>query len=260
MKVKDVAAVIEAFAPLGIQEEWDNSGLCIGGPEDEVHGILLGFDCTPALVDEAARTGADMIATHHPLIFRGIKKINGDDPAGRAIIKAVKAGIAVYAAHTTADKVISGVSGAMAERLGLKNVRVLEDEGGATGLGAVGDFPEPMDGMAALAYVKERFGLKMIRSSKPSKGLIGRVAVCGGSGASLAGAARESGAGLYVSGDISYHHFFTPDDFMIMDIGHFESEADIVGILFSLLRKNFPNFAIRISDELKNSNPVYYYG
>ena len=125
MKVKDIIKVIEDFAPLSIQEGWDNSGLCVGSPEDEVTSVLLGLDCTPELVDEAAACGADMIVTHHPLIFKGVRKITPDDRTGLAIIKAIKAGIAIYAAHTSADKVLSGVSGAMAARLGLKNVRIL---------------------------------------------------------------------------------------------------------------------------------------
>ena len=124
MKVKDIVEALEQFAPLSIQEGWDNSGLCIGAPEDEVHGVLVGFDCTPELVDEAVEKGCDMIVTHHPLIFHGLKRIQGGDPVTDAVIKAVRAGVAVYAAHTTADKVIAGVSGAMARRLALTDIAV----------------------------------------------------------------------------------------------------------------------------------------
>ena len=85
MKVRDITSVIEEFAPLSIQEGWDNSGLCIGSPEDEVTSVLLGLDCTPELVDEAIECGADMIVTHHPLIFSGLKKISTDDPVGSAV-------------------------------------------------------------------------------------------------------------------------------------------------------------------------------
>ena len=81
MKVKDITAAIEAFAPLNIQEGWDNSGLCIGAPEDEVHGVLVGFDCTAELIDEAIAAGCDMVVTHHPLIFKGLKRIQGGDPS-----------------------------------------------------------------------------------------------------------------------------------------------------------------------------------
>ena len=258
MKVKDIIRVIEEFAPLSLQEGWDNSGLCIGSPEDVVSSVLLGLDCTPELVDEAIACGADMIVTHHPLIFSGLKKISPDNPVGEAVIKAIKAGISIYAAHTSADKVIAGVSGAMAARLGLEDVQILDEEGEGTGLGVVGNLPEPLSAEEAVKLVKKSFGLKAMRASKPVDGKISRVAMCGGSGGSLIGAAMKSGAQLYISGDISYHNFFTREGFMIMDIGHYESEIEIVDILFSLIKKNFPTFAVRITQNI-NSNPIYYF-
>ena len=258
MRVRDIINVIEEFAPSSIQEGWDNSGLCIGSPDDEVTSILLALDCTPELIDEAVECGADMIVTHHPLIFSGLKKISSDDLVGRAVIKAIKNGISIYAAHTNADKVLSGVSGAMARRLGLENVSILADEGDGTGLGVVGTLPQPLTSRQALELVKEKFGLKVVKSSKPVEGPVTKVAMCGGSGASLIKAAQKAGAQLYISGDISYHNFFTQNDFMIMDIGHYESEIDIVEILFSLIKKNFPTFAVRITQNI-NSNPIYYF-
>ena len=258
MKVKDIIKVIEDFAPLSVQEGWDNSVLCVGSPEDEVSSVLMALDCTPALVDEAIACGADMIITHHPLIFSGLKKISPDDMVGEAVIKAIRAGIAIYAAHTNADKVLAGVSGAMAARLGLKNVRILDDEGEGTGLGVVGELSEPLTGQQAVDLVKEKFSLKYIKVSRPLETPVTTVAVCGGSGGSLIAKARKAGAQLYVSGDISYHNFFTPEGFMIMDIGHYESEIEIVEILFSLIKKNFPTFAVRITQNI-NSKPIYYF-
>ena len=258
MKVKDIINIIEEFAPLSIQESWDNSGLCIGSPEDDVSSVLLGLDCTPELVDEAIACGADMIVTHHPLIFSGLKKISPENQIGEVVMKAIRAGIAVYAAHTNADKVIAGVSGAMAARLGLENVEILDEDGDGTGLGVVGDFKEPMTVDEAVIYIKEKFDLKVVKASKPIEGLISRVAMCGGSGGSLIGKAAASGAQLYISGDISYHNFFTQKGFMLMDIGHYESEKEIVEILFSLIKKNFPTFAVRITQNL-NTNPIYYF-
>ena len=115
-----------------------------------------------------------------------------------------------------------------------------------------------MTGEEAIAYVKEKFGLTAVRVSKPVA-CVEKVAMCGGSGASEIDAARATGAQLYISGDISYHHFFTPEGFMVMDIGHFESEVDIVEILSKVIREKFPTFAVRISDNLGRSNPVRYY-
>lgn len=258
MVVKDIIDALEEFAPLGIQEKWDNSGLIIGSPSAQVHKVLIGFDCTPELVDEAVAEGADMIITHHPLIFGGVKKISPDDPVGLTIMKAISGNVAVYAAHTTADKVIAGVSGAMAARLGLEDVEILEKDVDGVGLGVVGNLPEEIDAQEAVAMVKNKFHLVAARCSRPEGVKVRRIAMCGGSGSSLIDEAMASGAQLYISGDISYHHFFTRPGFMIMDIGHFESEVDIVDILFSVITKKFPNFAVRKSAGLAESNPVLY--
>ena len=153
MKVRDITSVIEEFAPLGIQESWDNGGLCIGSPDDEVHGVLVGFDCTPELIAEAVRRGLDMVVTHHPLIFGGLKRIVPGDPVSDAVSAAIRGHVAVYASHTSADKVIGGVSGAMARRLGLEDIRILDEEEGGVGLGAVGELPRPMEAEEALEYL-----------------------------------------------------------------------------------------------------------
>ena len=259
MTVGEITRALEAFAPLDIQESWDNSGLLIGSPQDPVHGVLVGFDCTPELIEEAVEKGCDMVVTHHPLIFKGIRRINSGDPVGAAVMKAVQKGVAVYAAHTTADKVIGGVSGAMARRLDLKDVEFLEPGPEGFGLGLVGNWAEPKTRKEALSFVKERFGLKVIRSSKPLESPISRVALLGGGGGGEIESALRAGAQLYITADISYHNFFTPEGFMVMDIGHFESEVEIVDIFLAQIRKNFPNFASYKSAALDRSNPVHYF-
>ena len=260
MKVSDIIAALEALAPLQIQENWDNSGLIIGSPEEEVHGVMVGFDCTKELIQEAVRKGCDMVVTHHPLIFKGIRRIDGNDPVGAAVMQAIRQGVAVYAAHTSADKVIAGVSGAMARRLQLQDVSILVPEGdGTVGLGCIGNLPRPMTGEEVLRYVREQFGLKVIRSSRPQETPIRRVAVLGGSGGGEIALARERGAQLYITADISYHDFFTPEGFMVMDVGHFESEVEIVDIFVAQIRKKFPTFASYKSSALEGSNPVHYF-
>ena len=108
-------------------------------------------------------------------------------------------------------------------------------------------------------YVQKCFGLKVIRHSRPLEGPIRTVALLGGSGGGDWPLAYAQGAQLYITADISYHHFFTPAGFMVLDIGHFESEVDIVEILCKVIREKFPTFAVRISDNLGRSNPVRYY-
>ena len=260
MKAGDIIAVIEEFAPLSIQESWDNSGLLLGSADQEITGVLVALDCTEEVVREAVARGCNMILTHHPLIFRGLKRISPQDPVGAAVIAAVKEGVCVYASHTPSDKVPAGVSGAMAAKLSLQDVQILEEEEGETGLGCTGYFPVPMTAADALVCVKEAFGLKIIRHSRPVEGLIHKVAVLGGSGGGDIDAAIKAGAQLFISADISYHNFFTPEGFMIMDIGHFESEVEIVDIFLSKIRKKFPTFASYKSDVLDGSNPVRYFG
>lgn len=255
MKVKDIVAAVEEFAPFGLQEAKDNTGLQIGSPEQEVHGVMIGFDCTAELVKEASEAGCDMILTHHPLLYHPLRSVDPADPTGGAVIEAVRRGVAVYSAHTSADKAEGGVSYAMAERLGLKNVRALVPGS----FGAIGDLPEPLPSADALALVKKTFGIPVLRTSKPIEGDVTTIAMCGGSGTSLIDAARAEGAQLYICGDISYHFFFMPEGFMVADVGHFESEVGITEVFFNLLRKKFPTFAVRVSANIDRNNPIYYF-
>ena len=253
MKAREIAAVLEEFAPLQSQESWDNAGICIGSPEAEVHGVLVGFDCTPSLLQEAVACGADMVVTHHPLIFGGLKRIDPDDPVGAAVILAIRHGIVVYAAHTNADKAAGGVNTLMAERLGLVEPAPLDE----TCLGFIGLLPAPMSGAEFCALVKERFALRVLRCSAPVDE-VWRVATSCGSGSSFAEKAFRAGADAFVTADVSYHHFFVPEGRMILDIGHWESEVDIVSKFVSILQKKMPTFAVYTATQ-KNNNPIYYY-
>ena len=258
MKASAVAAAIEEMAPLSLQESWDNSGFCIGDGTCEVHKAIVGFDCTPELIQEAVEEGADMVITHHPLIFGGIKKISGATMTGRTVMAAIRHGITVYACHTNMDKVPGGVSGTTAARIGLQNVRVLDSDVDGNGLGIIGELPEAMPAEAFLLQMKERMGLKALRHSALSQKPVRTVALCGGSGRSLILKAAAAGADVYVSGDISYHDFYAPDGMMIADIGHFESEAEIIGVICDTVREKIPNFAVQ-SARRSTVNPVYYF-
>ena len=253
MKARQVAEIIEDFAPLCIQESWDNAGFCIGSPEAEVKGIMVGFDCTPSLIEEAVANGCNMVVTHHPLIFKGVRKIDPDTFLGSAIVAAIKHDMVVYSAHTNADKAADGVSRIMAEKLALTGIEPL----GEDGLGAIGTLPEAMDSKAFIELVKKAFGLPVLRCSKPLAKPVLRVAMCGGSGSSLIEEAEAKGADAYLCGDLSYHSFFTDPDFMLLDVGHYESEIDIVNKLFGLLSEKIHTFAVRRTQN--NNNPVYYY-
>lgn len=128
MKVKEITDAIEAFAPLYLQENWDNAGMQVGDLDSEVTGVLLCTDVREEIVDEAIERGANMIISHHPLLFRGLKKIMGRSYQERVVAKAIKNDITIYCAHTNMDCAVGGVNFKMAEKLGMKNVRVLDPQ------------------------------------------------------------------------------------------------------------------------------------
>jgi dinuclear metal center YbgI/SA1388 family protein len=258
MKASEIISAIEEFAPLSSQESWDNTGLSVGDPGRDITSVLLSLDCTPSVIDEALLFGAGMVVTHHPLIFSPLKQLSIGDPIGKMIIKAVKNDLVLYSAHTNMDRVTGGVSWMMAEKLSLQNVELLSGEKEeSAGLGVVGNLPSPLLFDQLLKVVKEKFGVRMVKCSENHKKIISRIALCGGSGSSLIPLAVSSGADLFITGDIGYHHFFCYGETAVMDIGHFESETVVLDLIKALLTKKFPNFAVRIAE--KNINPIQYY-
>lgn len=128
MKTKEIIAVLESFAPPALQESYDNSGLITGSPEQDITGILVCLDSTEAVLDEAIAAGCNMVIAHHPILFSGLKKITGKNYVERVIIKAIKNDIAIYAIHTNLDNVYDGVNRKIAEKLGLINLRILQQK------------------------------------------------------------------------------------------------------------------------------------
>ena len=127
-KISEIITCIEQMAPLSYQESWDNSGVQVGNPEQEVKAVLLCVDITEATIDEAISRGANLIISHHPLIFRGVKRLTGRSYIERVIIKAIQHDVVLYSAHTNMDKCLGGVNFRIAQKLGLKNIHVLAPE------------------------------------------------------------------------------------------------------------------------------------
>ncbi|MDE6986029.1 MAG: Nif3-like dinuclear metal center hexameric protein, partial [Bacteroides acidifaciens] len=126
MKIKEIVSALERFAPLPLQDGFDNAGLQIGLTEAEATGALLCLDVTEAVLDEAIALGYNLVISHHPLIFKGYKSITGKDYVERCILKAIKNDIVIYSAHTNLDNAQGGVNYKIAEKIGLKNLKVLE--------------------------------------------------------------------------------------------------------------------------------------
>lgn len=264
MQLKELLQHIETFAPLSLQEEYDNAGLICGNPENEISTVLLTTDITEPVIDEAVEKGCNLIISHHPLTLKGIKNLRPDSYVQRCLIKAIQHNINLYSAHTNMDAVKEGVSGRMAKKLGLTHCQILQpvnQQGGAEqqefGFGIIGDLPEPVDTLEFLNHVKEKFHCKTIRHTAISTPLIKRVALCGGAGSFLTQVAIASGADIYITADFKYHDFFQAENkIIIADIGHYESEQFTKEIFYELLTKKLPTFAIQFSRV--QTNPVYY--
>src|SRR5690554_1593615 len=129
MKLRELTDYLESIAPLDYQEPYDNAGLLVGSPDKEINQALVSLDCTEAVVDEAIAMGCDVVISHHPIVFKGLKRFTGNTYVERVVLKAIKHDIALYAIHTNLDNVMGGVNSKIAERLGLKNTRILSPKG-----------------------------------------------------------------------------------------------------------------------------------
>lgn len=125
MLIKDLTTYLETYAPLNYQESYDNAGLIVGNQQNEIHKALISLDCTEAVIDEAIKTNCDIIISHHPIVFKGLKKFNGSNYIERVVIKAIKHNIAIYAIHTNLDSVYNGVNAKICDKIGLKNRQIL---------------------------------------------------------------------------------------------------------------------------------------
>lgn len=259
MKISQITEVIERFAPLGWQESYDNAGLIVGRPDDEVHKALLAVDVTEEVLDEAEAEGCDIVLTHHPIIFHALKRFNSADPVQRCVERAIRSRIALYACHTNLDSAPEGMSWRLAEILGVGNLGVLQpsEAGEGVGFGVVGELSESVDTVEFMQFIRRKLGVKVIRYSDTATSAVRRVAVCTGAGASLIGEARRAGADIYITADLKYNDFMTPDKVLtVADIGHFESEYCAIELLFDILSKNLCTFAVRKSE--RSRNPVNY--
>lgn len=224
------------MAPLAIQEEWDRSGLMLGSLDDETTGILVTLDLTRETLAAAIDAGANLIVTHHPVIFEPLASIDRETPKGDLIARALIAGITVLSWHTNYDKAEGGVNDVLAEKLGLTGVRAL----GEDAIGRIGTIPE-MTAEAFADTVRRALALPNVTLYGDPETPVRRVALVGGSGMDYIAAARESGADLFVTGDIRYHNAQDALDLglLLIDATHDGTENPAMVVLAEKLREAF---------------------
>lgn len=259
MILQDIINIIESVAPLSYQEAWDNSGLQVGDRNAEVHEALLTVDVTESVVNEAISIGCDLIISHHPLIFRGLKQLTGATPQERCVMKALRHNIAIYSAHTSMDSYLHGVSGRIAEKLGIRDYRILipSVSHAEAGLGVIGDLPQSMDNEEFVAFVARVFATPntSLRWVEGSRKQVRKVAICGGAGAEFVEQAIAQGADAFVSADFKYHELQNAyQRITVVDMDHWVSEHFTREIFEQLLS---PYISTRIARA--DMSPVKYH-
>jgi len=260
VKIKQVLSALERFAPLPLQESWDNAGLQLGLTEAEVSGALLCLDVNEQIVDEAISKGCNLIVSHHPLLFHGLKKITGADYVQRCVIKAIKHDIVIVSMHTNMDNALDGVNWKIAERLGLAECRFFVPktvDGIEAGSGVVGLFREPMQARDFVALVKERFQVDCALCNELLQRPISKVAICGGAGDFLLPDAVGEGADAFITGEMHYHQYFGHEQqIQICVIGHYQSEQYTSEIFRDIIQKDCPGVRTVLAET--NTNPIVY--
>lgn len=257
MKIGEVIDYLNRETHPEYQESYDNAGFIVGDPDEECTGVMIALDLTDEVVMEAQEKSANLIVTHHPMIFGGIKRITPQNEVGRLIMKLITHRMAVYAAHTNLDNLKDGVNGILSFQLGLTNCQILRPLEGQpsaeVGAGMIGQLPYPIPTEAFLEQVKVTLGLPMLRVSAIAGPVVSRVAVCGGAGNFLIDDAIRQKADIYMTGDMKYHDFQRAEGrITLVDIGHYESEQFSKQIFYSIISKKFSNFACFISERGKS--------
>lgn len=250
--VNEILHCLESLAPAYMKENWDNVGLLCGDGSQQVHKILVALDPFEDVCREAVQIGADLIVTHHPLIFQAPKSVTASTSVGRSILFLAKHGISAVNAHTNLDCAPGGVNDALAAALGLKNVEVLsprgsDRDGRPWGLLRGGEV-EPRSLPEFLAFVKARLGCPGLRYADGGKP-VRRVAVGGGACGSELETAFYAGCDTFVTSDVRYNQFWDAKELgiNIIDAGHFYTENPVCAVLAEKLAARFPEISVKIS-------------
>ena len=249
MKCKEVMETLEKIAPSYLAEKWDNVGLLAGREDKEIKKILLALDPSTQVVEEAIRENVDLLITHHPLIFSGIKSVTRENFIGKRIYDLIRNDICYYAMHTNFD--VMGMADAVADQLELDKCRVLEvtyqDEIAVEGIGRIGELSRTMSLEEFAAYLKEKCNLPGIRIYGDPSLLIDTVALVPGSGKDFIGEAIRQKVDVYVTGDLGHHHGLDAMErqLALIDAGHYGLEKVFSTYMFEVLKREFPNISVK---------------
>ena len=230
--VKDIYSFLDSVAPFSTSAPWDNTGLLVGDENKEVKKVMLSLDVTGDVIDEAIEENVDLVITHHPLIFESVKSVTSDT----LLYKAVSSGISFISSHTCLDIAKDGVNDCLANAVGIKNVKTVEEDEFLK----IGEIEEKTED-EFVSLLKEKLSCNVLYNSTGNN--IKKVAFCSGSGGDLWGLAKSCGADALLTGEAKYHEFLDANfnNITIFACGHFETEIVVVDTLKEKLEKAFKN-------------------
>ena len=242
----DILQFIESIAPVELKMAWDNVGLLCGRSDKEVSTVLVALDPFPHVCDEAIQVGADLLVTHHPLIFEGLKAITPQTTVGQAVMKLIANDITAINAHTNLDCAEGGVNDTLAQKLELREVSVI----GSEHLLRAGNFESTLP--AFLEHIKAKLGCRGLRYVDGGKA-VSKVAVGGGSCGSELMEVIQAGCDTFVTADVKYNQFWDAKAYGInlIDAGHYQTENPICAVLAEKLQAAFPEIKVILA---KNHN------
>lgn len=236
VKCSEIINLMNEYANPNLAEEWDNVGLMVGDENSQIDRILVCLDVNDKTIDEAIEKNCNMIISHHPLIFKGIKSVRASDTMGNRIIKLIKNNICVFSSHTNLDIATNGTNDTLAKLLNLEKIdNLFEKENSNVGLGRVGEFAEAIPFKEAINRVKEALSLNNLVVTGDLDTKIKKVGICTGAGGDIdfIVQAMSKCCDLYITGDVKYHNAQVADDLglCLIDSTHYASEVIIVPVI-----------------------------
>lgn len=258
--IEKIVKLVDHLAPFGTQDSWDNSGLLIGNPSKMVNRVLLALDVTESVVAEAIEGGFDVIITHHPLIFKGLKQITTQNRIGRLVTTLIQNDIALISAHTNVDRSFEkGTSKYLADLYALEHVTPLNEEG----YGVMGQLPESVSFERFVAMTKAIFGTEHLRTdlAMDTEKRVKTIAICSGAASDFINDAILAKADVYVTGDLKYHDYQLAigTSTTLVDVGHYESERLYMDALKQHLEHSAEEKSYDVYFEVsEEENPIIY--
>lgn len=244
MKCKDIISLLEQEFPVKYAVPGDKTGFQVGDREKEVTHIFVAMDATDETIEEAIRVGANMLLTHHPMIYAPLATVTTNTINGRRVLKMIENGLCYMSTHTNYDS--CRMADLAAERLGMTDCQALEEVADGIGIGKVGNLPKEMTLRECALYVKEKFNIPSVRFFGDGEKKVNVAAICPGSGRSVLGYCHANGAEVYITGDIDHHTGIDQvDDFLpIIDAGHYGVEHIYIEDMYRILSEKCPEVKV----------------